>query len=162
MSIRDGYEAQPIIATGAPAEVPSVANTEHTRVDGELRVEHALNASQTLRGEYQRWDSRGDNLGVGEFELPERAYSDDTTGDIARLSAIGTIGPVAGGAGPEPAVVGGGVPRSDSSMSAPASSRAMAAAVWPCLTAKSSGVNPVFVRALISAPAAIRTWTTFS
>ena len=54
-------------------------------------ADHGCSA-KTLRGEYQRWDSRGDNLGVGEFELPERAYSDDTTGDIARLSAIGTIG----------------------------------------------------------------------
>jgi hypothetical protein len=92
LSVRDSYDAQPIIATGAPSEVPSLANAEHARFDGELRVEHAINASQTLRGEYQRWDARGDNLGVGEFELPERAFSDDTVGDIARVSAIGTIG----------------------------------------------------------------------
>ncbi|AMY06895.1 hypothetical protein LuPra_00056 [Luteitalea pratensis] len=92
LSVRDGYDAQPIIATGAPTEVPSLANTEHSRFDAELRVEHAINATQTLRGEYQRWDSRGDNLGVGEFELPERAFSDDSIGDIARISAIGTIG----------------------------------------------------------------------
>ena len=71
---------------------PSLVNTEQLRFDGELRVEHALNATQTLRAEYQRWDSTGDNLGVGEFELPERAFSEDSIGNIARLSAIGTIG----------------------------------------------------------------------
>ena len=92
LSLRDSFDAQAIIATGAPTTFPGLVNTERQRVDGEVRVEHALNATQTLRGEYQRWDSTGDNLGVGEFELPERAFADDTAGNIARLSAIGTIG----------------------------------------------------------------------
>jgi hypothetical protein len=92
LSVRDSFDAQPIIATGAPTDFPSLVNTERFRFDGELRVEHALNATQTLRAELQRWDSTGDNLGVGEFELPERAFSEDTIGNIARLSAIGTVG----------------------------------------------------------------------
>lgn len=92
IAVRDSYEAQPIIATGAPTDFPSLVNTERMRVDGEARFEHALSATQTLRAEYQRWNSMGDNLGVGEFELPERAYSEDGIGNIARLSAIGTIG----------------------------------------------------------------------
>jgi hypothetical protein len=92
LAIRDSYDAQPIIATGAPTEFPSLVNTERVRFDGELRFEHALNATQTLRAELQRRDSTGDNLGVGEFELPERAFSEDSIGNIARLSAIGTVG----------------------------------------------------------------------
>ena len=92
LSVRDSYDAQPIIATGAPTTFPDLVNTERLRFEGEVRAEHALSATQTLRGEYQHWDSSGDNLGVGEFELPERAFSEDTAGDIARLSAIGTIG----------------------------------------------------------------------
>jgi hypothetical protein len=92
LSARDSYDAQPIIATGAPTTFPDLVNTERLRFEGELRAEHALSATQTLRGEYQHWDASGDNLGVGEFELPERAFSEDTAGHIARLSAIGTIG----------------------------------------------------------------------
>lgn len=92
VAIRDSYDAQPIIATGAPTTFPSLVNTERVRFDGEFRFEHALNPTQTLRAEYQRYDSMGDNLGVGEFELPERAFSEDNIGDIARVSMIGTIG----------------------------------------------------------------------
>ena len=92
ISMRDSFDAQPLVAIGAPSAFPDFVNTERRRVDGEARLEHALSATQTLRGEYQRWNSSGDNLGVGEFELPERAFSDASAGDIARLSAIGTIG----------------------------------------------------------------------
>ena len=92
VSVRDSFDAQAIIATGAPTTFPGNVNTERRRIDGEVRVEHALTPTTTLRGEYQRRNSSGDNLGVGEFELPERAFSEESTGDIARLSAIGTIG----------------------------------------------------------------------
>ena len=77
LSVRDSYDANPIIATGAPTTFPALVNAERERFEGEVRVEHALTSTQTLRGEYQRWDSMGDNLGVGEFELPERAFSED-------------------------------------------------------------------------------------
>lgn len=92
MSVRDSYDAQPIIATGAPTTFPDLVNAERFRFDGEVRGEHAISQTQTLRAEWQRWDNTGDNLGVGEFDLPERAYSDESVGTIARLSAIGTIG----------------------------------------------------------------------
>jgi hypothetical protein len=92
LSMRDAYDAQAIIATGAPTTFPSLVNSEYRRVEGEARYEHALTRTQTLRAEYQGWDAAGDNLGVGEFELPERAFGDDSRGHIARLSAIGTIG----------------------------------------------------------------------
>lgn len=92
LSMRDQYDAQPLIAVGAPTAFPGLVNAERRRLDGEVRLEHALSSAQTLRGEYQRWDSNGENLGVGEFDLPERAFRDETVGDIARVSAIGTIG----------------------------------------------------------------------
>jgi hypothetical protein len=92
VSLRDSYDAQAIVAVGAPATFPDLVNTERQRVDGEVRAEHALTSSQTLRGEYQRWDSRGENIGVGEFELPERAFQEEAVGNIARVSLIGTVG----------------------------------------------------------------------
>jgi len=92
LSLRDSYDANPIIATGAPTTFVPLVNAERQRYEGEVRLEHAITAAQTLRAEYQRRDSRGDNLGVGEFELPERAFGEEAAGDIVRLSAIGTIG----------------------------------------------------------------------
>ena len=37
----------------------ALVNAERQRFEGEVRVEHALTPTQTLRGEYQRWDSSG-------------------------------------------------------------------------------------------------------
>ncbi len=92
ISARDAYDAQTIVARDSTTSFNEVVNREQWWVDGEARVEHAINTAQTLRGEYQRHDWSGDNLGVGEFELPERAFGEVRKWDLARLSLIGTIG----------------------------------------------------------------------
>jgi hypothetical protein len=55
------------------------------------RVEHALDKTHTLRGEYQRNAGRLDNLGVGDFDLPERAFSTDRAEHILRVSDSGVL-----------------------------------------------------------------------
>ena len=55
------------------------------------RVEHALTKTHTLRSEYQRNAGRQHNLGVGDFDLPERAYSNDRVEHILRVSDSGVI-----------------------------------------------------------------------
>ncbi len=92
ISMLDSFEAQAIIARGAGTSFSDLVNQERGWISGEVRVEHALNSAHTLRGEYQRRDSSGENLGVGEFELPERAYAQDAVRDIARVSAMSTFG----------------------------------------------------------------------
>ena len=92
VSARDAYDAQTIIARDSTASFNDIVNREQWWIDGEVRVEHALTTTQTLRAEYQRHDWSGDNLGVGEFELPERAYGEVRQWDLGRLSLIGTIG----------------------------------------------------------------------
>ncbi|HTV02980.1 MAG TPA: carboxypeptidase regulatory-like domain-containing protein [Luteitalea sp.] len=89
---QDSFEAEAIVAQGAPGVFPGLVNRERGRIDAELRVEHAVNQAHTLRAEYQRRDADGDNLGVGEFNLAERAYSEDVVRDVARLSAMSTLG----------------------------------------------------------------------
>ncbi|HYE72167.1 MAG TPA: TonB-dependent receptor, partial [Blastocatellia bacterium] len=56
------------------------------------RVEHELTKTHILRTEYQRSGSNQDNLGVGGFDLSDRAYSSNQTSQIFRLSDSGTIG----------------------------------------------------------------------
>ena len=56
------------------------------------RVDHALTKSRSLRASYQRTSTDSDNLGVGDFDLPERAYSRDTREDMFRLSVGGPVG----------------------------------------------------------------------
>lgn len=58
----------------------------------QARVEHALNKTHTLRGEYQRNGRRQDNLGVGDFDLSERAFFTDQAEHIFRVSDSGALG----------------------------------------------------------------------
>ena len=53
------------------------------------RVEHVLTKYQTLRAEYQRNASAQNNLGVGNFDLPERAFSNHQVENLLRLSVTG-------------------------------------------------------------------------
>ena len=91
-SVRDAFDAQTIVATTTAGSVNDIVNTERGRIDGEVRVDQALNDTHTLRLEYQRRNFTGDNLGVGEFSLRERAFSDDRTVDVVRVSETGTFG----------------------------------------------------------------------
>jgi hypothetical protein len=59
----------------------------------QTRAEHALNKTQMLRLEYQRNAARLGGLGIGDQDLPERAYASDQTEHVFRLA---TTGPVRG------------------------------------------------------------------
>src|SRR5581483_10719983 len=60
-------------------------------VNGTFRLEHMLTASQMLRAEVQRNHTTLDNLGVGDFDLPERAYRQSRSEDVFRASMAGAI-----------------------------------------------------------------------
>lgn len=91
-SVRDAFDAQPIVASTTTGSINDIVSSERGRADGEIRVEHALNPAHTLRLEYQRRNFTGDNLGVGEFSLRERAFSDERTVNVFRVSETGTFG----------------------------------------------------------------------
>jgi hypothetical protein len=56
------------------------------------RVEHLLTKTHTLTGEYQRNARRQNNLGVGNFDLYERAFSSNSTEQLFRLGDSGVLG----------------------------------------------------------------------
>src|SRR5215213_3578649 len=53
------------------------------------RLEHVLTKYHTLRVEYQRNASAQNNLGVGNFDLPERAFSSRQVENLLRFSDTG-------------------------------------------------------------------------
>src|SRR5690606_37516100 len=54
--------------------------------------EHALGPASQIRAEYSRRDLSRSNLGVGDFDLRERAYSVDSATDSLRVRSTGPIG----------------------------------------------------------------------
>jgi outer membrane receptor for ferrienterochelin and colicin len=55
-------------------------------------LEHALTRNQTLRLEYRRGDGSTENLGVGGFNLPDRAYDRSSGNHQVRAQVQGLIG----------------------------------------------------------------------
>jgi hypothetical protein len=60
-------------------------------LNGSVRIEHALSKTQMLRVELQRNHASRDNLGVGDFDLAERAYRQTRTEDVFRGSIAGAL-----------------------------------------------------------------------
>ena len=56
------------------------------------RVEHLMGATGQLQLEYSRRQNDRDNLGVGDFDLPERAYATDNSTDTFRVRSTNVIG----------------------------------------------------------------------
>jgi hypothetical protein len=61
------------------------------RMNFNLRVDHALNKAHTLRGSFQQNDNDLRNLGVGSYDLEDRAFARTTSDSILRLSESGPI-----------------------------------------------------------------------
>ena len=88
----NGYDSKTIVAALADSAFRDVIRRPSKTLNLSARVEHALTKTHTLRTEYQRNASRLDNLGVGDFDLPERAFTNDTVEHLFRLADTGTVG----------------------------------------------------------------------
>jgi len=87
------YDSRTIVAqspTGAALNSLAVAPTD--AMNFSARVEHLLSGTAQLRAEYSRRQNERSNLGVGDFDLPERAYAIDMNTDTFRLRTTGVIG----------------------------------------------------------------------
>jgi hypothetical protein len=81
------FAAVPRDVNGVPASVRRPAD----RANVDVRVDHALSKSHTLRGSFQRNTGTQDNLGVGGYDLPDRAYTKTGDDNIFRLSESGPL-----------------------------------------------------------------------
>ena len=87
------YDSRTIVAqstTGAALNALAVAPTD--AMNFSARVEHLIGGSAQLRAEYSRRQNERSNIGVGDFDLPERAYATDMNTDTFRLRSTNVIG----------------------------------------------------------------------
>ncbi len=86
------FDARPIFATTPSGTFSDLAYRPSRRLNLDARVEHVLTKTHTARFQFQRNAGLQNNLGVGDFDLPSRGYSQDQTEYIARLGDSGVFG----------------------------------------------------------------------
>lgn len=86
------YESKTIVAALPDGRFSDVIRRPSKTLNLSARLEHVLTKTHTLRAEYQRNANRLDNLGVGDFDLPERAYTAAAAEHLLRFADTGTIG----------------------------------------------------------------------
>src|ERR1051325_1680542 len=86
------FDARPIFATLPSGTLQDLAFRPSRRLNLDARLEHALTKTHTSRFQFQRNASLQNNLGVGDFDLPARGYSQEQTEYIARLGDSGVFG----------------------------------------------------------------------
>ncbi len=96
LSIRaDGnaaYDSRTIVATTPGGEINDQARRPTDTMNVSVRIDHALGTGNQLQAEYFRRNDSRDNLGVGDFDLQERAYATDSVTDTFRLRNTRIIG----------------------------------------------------------------------
>jgi hypothetical protein len=88
----NAYDSKTVNAVTPERHISGSVRRPSDRANFSARLDHAINPSRALRASYQRTGARSDNLGVGDFDLPARAYSRETTEDLFRLSISGPVG----------------------------------------------------------------------
>jgi len=83
------YDSANLFAqTGAGMRTDSIRRPSD-KINFNGRIDHALNFSHTLRANLQQNSNENQNLGVGGYELDDRAYTRATDETIARFSETG-------------------------------------------------------------------------
>ena len=86
------YDSQTINAQDQNGEIRGLVTQPNDRVNLNARVEHALTKNHMLRAEFSRNSSEQSNLGVGEYNLADRAYDNEQLNNEFRLSTSGPAG----------------------------------------------------------------------
>jgi len=87
------YDSRTIVAQSPNSgTVNSLAVSPTDAMNFSARVEHLIGGSAQVRAEYSRRQNERSNLGVGDFDLPERAYATDMNTDTFRLRTTNVIG----------------------------------------------------------------------
>jgi len=82
-------DAQTIVVALPQGAFQALAPVPARLLNLSARVEHVLTRYHTLRAEYQRNALQQNNLGVGDFDLPERAFSNHQVENLLRFSDTG-------------------------------------------------------------------------
>jgi len=72
--------------------VTGLAQTPTDAMNFSARVEHLMGKTSQLQAEYSRRQNNRSNIGVGDFDLPERAYANENSTDTFRVRSTNVIG----------------------------------------------------------------------
>jgi Carboxypeptidase regulatory-like domain len=86
------YDSQTIVANTPAGELNDQVRRPLEDVNATVRLEQLLGPTAQLRAEYSRRENTRSNLGVGDFDLRDRAYSTNTVTDSLRIRNTRTIG----------------------------------------------------------------------
>jgi hypothetical protein len=89
----DSYDSETINALTPDGRVEDQIRNPEKRMFGSMRLDHAISKNQQMLLEFQRNDDERENLGVGNFDLKERAYTRNTTNSVLHLGLNGLIAP---------------------------------------------------------------------
>src|SRR5262249_19500560 len=87
----DAFDTKTIVAALPGGYFADSVRKPNDTINVSARVEHALTTSQMLRVEAQRNRTTLENLGVGDFDLLERGYTQSRTEGVLRASIAGSI-----------------------------------------------------------------------
>lgn len=85
------YKANAIVAQLPDGQTDTSFKSKYDNFQPTLRLVHNINKLHTLSASYAFDTSKYSNFGVGGLNLPERAYSSNTTSHRLRVSEYGTI-----------------------------------------------------------------------
>jgi hypothetical protein len=86
------YESKTIFASLPTGDFNNVIRLPSRTLYVSSRVNHLLNKSHDLRVNFIRVVSRSDNLGVGDFSLPERAFMSTVSDYRVQVAESGAVG----------------------------------------------------------------------
>ena len=86
------YDSRTIVAQSPAGQVNELAVVPTDAMNFNARVEQQLGANGQLQLEFTRRQNDRSNLGVGDFDLPERAYAVENSSNIFRARSTSVIG----------------------------------------------------------------------
>ena len=87
------YDSRTINALSpAGGSVTGLAQTPTDAMNFMARVEQLVGGANQIQAEYSRRQNNRSNIGVGDFDLPERAFATDNSTDTFRLRSTNVIG----------------------------------------------------------------------
>lgn len=88
----NSYDSRTINALSpAGTAVTGLAQTPTDAINFNARVDHLIGGQNQLQAEYSRRQNDRRNIGVGDFDLPERAYATDNSTDTFRIRSTNVI-----------------------------------------------------------------------
>ena len=87
----DAFDTATIVAALPGGYFADSVRKPNDALNLSARLEHALTKAQMLRAEVQRNRTTRQNLGVGDFDLPERGYSQARAENVLRASIAGAL-----------------------------------------------------------------------